>query len=127
MVHAQGIVPTEQVLSQLAPEGQKLPVANRQPTTSPAISSPAASPVRKAESVSPFEADRARKVRGPEPEMSDGPKAQAVGTAVAIEAPENSEDPSRILGYVLNELENAGHKTRASGLETGRVVLTGDG
>ena len=130
MVHAQRILPMEQVLSQLAPEGQKTFAASRQPATAPAISNQSTSPVRKTDSVSPFEADRARKIRGSEPEMSEGPKVQAhagaVGTAVAIEAPENTEDPSRILGYVLNELENAGHKTLASVLETGSVALTGN-
>jgi hypothetical protein len=121
----------EQVLSQLAPEGQKTLATNRQAATpSQAVSNPAAAPVRKTESASPFEADRARKIRSSEPQMSEGPTIQAqsaaAGTAVAVAAPENSDDPSKILGYVLNELENAGHKTLASVLETGSVALTGN-
>jgi DNA polymerase III subunit gamma/tau len=162
MVHAQRILPLEQVLSQLAAEGQKgaSPVvanktaggASRPPveppvrSSSPSISSPVAA--QKTESVSPFEADRTRKTRSTEPEMSSAssiqaqgqpqnqapvhaqtqvqPQATATATAVAVEAPEATGDPGKILGFVISELENAGHSTLAAVLEAGSAVLQND-
>jgi DNA polymerase-3 subunit gamma/tau len=163
MVHAQRILPLEQVLSQLAPEGQKgtspvpaskSPVVTSKPSfappvasvrsSSPSISSSAA--VQKTESVSPFEADRTRKTRSTEPEMSSASsiqaqvqspnqtpvqaqtqvQPQATATAVAVEAPEATGDPGKILGFVISELENAGHSTLAAVLEAGSAVLQND-
>ncbi len=125
MVHAQRILPLEQIMSQLTTEGQPAAaLSTRQ--SAPSLASAPAAPVRKTESVSPFEADRARKLRGPEPEMSDTTKVQAQSTAVAVataEEPEPTGDPMRILGHVLNEMEDAGHKMLAATLETGTAVL----
>src|SRR6266481_2451169 len=160
MVHAQRILPLEQVLSQLMPEGQKgtspvvaskpagaagkPPVAPPVRSSSPSISSSVAA--QKTESVSPFEADRTRKTRGAEPEMSSASsiqaevqsqnqapvqaqtqvQPQATATAVAVEAPEATGDPGKILGFVISELENAGHSTLAAVLEAGSAVLQND-
>jgi DNA polymerase III subunit gamma/tau len=129
MVHAQRILPLEQILSQLASEGQPATPSIRQSAPSASLTSAPSAPVRKPESVSPFEADRARKVRGPEPEMSDTTKVQAQTTASAVgvaEEPEPSGDPMKILGHVLNELEAAGYKMLAAVLETGSAVLQSD-
>jgi DNA polymerase-3 subunit gamma/tau len=159
MVHAQRILPLEQVLSQLAAEGQKgtspvvaskpAGVAGKQPvappvrSSSPSIGSSVAA--QKTESVSPFEADRTRKTRSTEPEMSSSSiqvqaqsqnqapvqaqtqvQPQVTATAVAVEAPEATGDPGKILGFVISELENAGHSTLAAVLEAGSAVLQND-
>ena len=164
MVHAQRILPLEQVLSQLASEGQKgtsTAVASKPsivaskppvaPPIAPVRSSSSSSPsttVQKTESVSPFEADRTRKTRSTEPEMSSAssiqvqaqsqsqapvqaqtqvqPQATATATAVAMEAPEATADPAKILGFVISELENAGNSTLAAVLESGSAVLQND-
>jgi DNA polymerase-3 subunit gamma/tau len=128
LVHAQRILPLEQILSQAARDPQKAPAVTRQPA--PALSAPSGPPSSRQEGrVSPFEADRVRKASGSEPEMSNvpGPRSQTeVITAVAVAEPEAADGPDRILGCVLTELEKAGHKMLASTLESGSAVLKGD-
>jgi DNA polymerase-3 subunit gamma/tau len=153
MVHAQRLLPLEQILSQVAGDSPNTPSAPasrlpasitpsapaRSQVTSSASAAPAAttpastaSP-RTPEVRSPFEADRARKGRAFEPEMSvaEAPQAQAAAaaaTAVALaeveDAPE-SPDAGKILGAVLSALENDGHKMVASTLEEGSVTFSG--
>ncbi|HEY5028978.1 MAG TPA: DNA polymerase III subunit gamma/tau [Candidatus Angelobacter sp.] len=137
LVHAQRILPLEQILSQVAGETHKSPEAQRATSTrsspvaaSASAPSPGAAP-RQQSPVSPFEADRARKDRSFDPEMSGAPAAvqaqtSATATAVAVEEPQTSEDPGTILGHVLAELEKAGHKMLASTLESGSVTLKGN-
>src|SRR5215467_2432461 len=133
LVHAQRMLSLEQILSQVAPEAAKPAESSR---TAPARS-PVAAPVNPAEPggspaqqrghVSPFDADRTRKGRSFDPELSAEPGVQgqtvATATAVAVEELELASDPGVILGHVLAELEKAGHKMLASTLETGSVVL----
>ncbi|MGZ4853966.1 MAG: DNA polymerase III subunit gamma/tau [Candidatus Angelobacter sp.] len=137
LVHAQRILPLEQILSQVASETQKIPEAQRAPAPrpSPVAASPTTPapgvPARQQSQVSPFEADRARKGRSFEPEMSAAPAAvqaqtSATAAAVAVEEPQAIEDPGAILGHVLAELEKAGHKMLASTLESGSVTLKGN-
>jgi DNA polymerase-3 subunit gamma/tau len=141
LVHAQRILPLEQILSQVGAETQRTNEAPRsaaaRPTTSSASSStPASSAAPRQQSpVSPFEADRARKGRSFDPEMSAAPttavqtQTSATATAVAVEEPQaaedpgTTEDPGKIMGHVLTELEKAGHKMLASTLESGSVTL----
>ncbi|HEY1936616.1 MAG TPA: DNA polymerase III subunit gamma/tau [Candidatus Angelobacter sp.] len=143
LVHAQRILPLEQILSQAAGEGQKLPEAQRTAASRPAPASAVAVPSSPAYSggaapkqpsvVSPFEADRARKGRSFDPEMSApavsnaNAQTSATATAVAVEEPppQLTEDAGALLGHVLAELEKAGHKMLASTLESGSVVLQG--
>jgi DNA polymerase-3 subunit gamma/tau len=132
MVHAQRILPLEQVLSQVAEAGPKPFAASRPPVTAgPASSSD--TPVRKTEvSTSPFEADRARKGRSFDPEMSatktNPAGAQPAGAAaVAVaEAPEPTGDAGKILAYVLAELEKAGNDNLISTLQAGTATLQGN-
>ncbi|HXO37967.1 MAG TPA: DNA polymerase III subunit gamma/tau [Candidatus Acidoferrum sp.] len=142
LVHAQRILPLEQILSQAASETQKTPEGQRAPASR--LSSAAASPSapalgapRQQSPVSPFEADRARKGRSFDPEMSAAPTAvqaqtSATATAIAVAEPQATVDPERtedsgtILGHVLAELEKAGHKMLASTLESGSVTLKGN-
>ena len=143
LVHAQRILPLEQILSQVGAETQKATEAPRSAAARPmpstaSSSTPAfgAAP-RQQSPVSPFEADRARKGRSFDPEMSAMPAAaqtqtSATATAVAVEEPqasedpETTEDPGKIMGHVLAELEKAGHKMLASTLESGSVTLKGN-
>jgi len=133
LVHAQRMLPLEQILSQVAPEAAK----PGEPSRPAPARSPVAAPVNPPESgggsaqqrsyVSPFEADRARKERSFDPELSAGHGVQgqalATAAAVAVEEPEPASDPGVILGHVLAELEKAGHKMLASTLESGSVAL----
>lgn len=192
MVHAQRILPLEQILSQMGsgnivaaqlPAAAKpqapasLPARTSAPPAAAAPSSPFASPfsggapsgrpsapARPAEAPpSPFDSDRARKTRIPEPEMSapepprsqtaEPPKMQqataepvagvptaaavtavtASETAIAVlepiaepaETEEVSSDAGGLLGCVITDLENGGHKMVASTLENGSAALTG--
>jgi DNA polymerase-3 subunit gamma/tau len=136
MVHAQRILPLEQILSQVSPEGQpqKTSEAQRSPALrpvpvsagAPAFAAPAA---KQQPAISPFEADRSRK-RSFDSEMSAIPassappqpvtviQTQAVATAIAVAEPEPEPDPSPvaalepsgdagvILGHVVAALEN---------------------
>jgi DNA polymerase III subunit gamma/tau len=123
LVHAQRILPLEQVLSQVA-SGSPSALAGKRPAPSTAASGPAAP---KAESgVSPFQADRARKDRPFDPEMSGGaqPRAASSAAAAVAEAPDPSDDPERILAVVLAELGKTGnHATLATMLEGGSALL----
>ena len=124
LVHAQRILPLEQILSQVAGETQKAGELQKTPavrpasvaSNTPAIGIPAS---RQPGIVSPFEADRARKGRSFDPEMSaavlpspvqEQPAVQmqaaATTTEVAVKEPEASDDAATILGHVLTALEN---------------------
>jgi DNA polymerase III subunit gamma/tau len=145
LVHAQRILPLEQILSQIGNETQRAPATERitaarpVPLSSSSSSAPGAGAAPRQQSpVSPFEADRARKGRSFDPEMSVAPattvqvQTSATATAVAVEEPQTmedsgtTEDPGRMMGHVLAELEKAGHKMLASTLESGSVTLKGN-
>ena len=138
LVHAQRILPLEQILSQAGGSTEKVPEGQRATALRPpaVVASSSASgamggPSARTSAVSPFEADRARKGRSFDPEMSAAPAAtqaqsSAVATAVAVEEPQSTDDPGTILGHVLAELEKAGHKMLASTLESGNVTLQGN-
>ena len=145
MVHAQRLLPLEQILSQVSSD-KPAPAPARQSAAPAARSTPASSPASSSyargseSSVSPFEADRARKTRSFDPEMSaaESPAAAmqaqvatGAATAVALDEaeaeanPEASNDPAVILGAVLAELEKAGHNSPALELEKGTAVVHG--
>jgi len=139
LVHAQRILPLEQILSQVAGESQKTSETQRAPTSRP-TSAAASSTVtpgftgasRQQNPVSPFEADRARKGRSFDPEMSTAPAAaqiqtSATATAVAVEEPQTSEDPGTILGHVVVALEKSpGGDNLASTLAEGSAAIQGN-
>jgi DNA polymerase-3 subunit gamma/tau len=136
LVHAQRILPLEQILSQAAGgtekvlEGQRA-TALRPPAVVASSSVPAAmgGPSARPSTVSPFEADRARKGRSFDPEMSaasSSAQAQtsAAATAVAVEEPHPSEDPGTILGHVVVALEKMpGGDNLASTLAEGAAAI----
>ena len=126
LVHAQRLLPLEQILSQVAPGSPAERTPARQP--SPAASAPPVTAARSTENrVSPFEADRARKGRSYDPEMSAAAPAvaQTQSQAVAVAETEHSFDAGAILGRVVAELENAGHSSPAMILEKGTAVIEG--
>jgi DNA polymerase III subunit gamma/tau len=142
LVHAQRILPLEQVLSQVASGQEPARTASTAASSSSAISSAdhrtrAALPRENTEvgvpsrPSSPLEVDRARKGGRFEPEMSHtavtGDQITSAGGAVAVAVEEPSpapvRDPAMIFGAVLSELEEAGHKMLASTLEQGSVQL----
>lgn len=141
LVHAQRMLPLEQLLSQAAPEtarnAEPLRAAPRPPSASPSqmpASSSPGGPASKQESfVSPFEADRARKGRSFDPEMSAAPQAQAqpqiaaTAAAVAVAEPEPTSDPVTILSHVIAELEKAPRGENLSAtLAEGTVTIQGN-
>jgi DNA polymerase-3 subunit gamma/tau len=133
MVHAQRLLPLEQVLSQVAEAGPKTLGAARQPATAAPVSTSEAASVRKAEvPASPFEADRARKGRSFDPEMSAAktnaadPEAAGAAVVALVEAPEPSSDAGKILSYVLAELEKTGNDNLISTLQAGTATLQGN-
>ena len=126
LVHAQRLLPLEQILSQVAPlpAGNK-PTAIRQQPTVPG--SPANAPAHSSESrVSPFEADRARKTRSQDPEMSAAAAPQMQPQPVAISDAESASDPGTILGRVIAAIEEAGHSSAAMILEKGSARIEGN-
>jgi DNA polymerase-3 subunit gamma/tau len=122
LVHAQRLLPLEQVLSQVGAEAAR-PVAR--PSGGAATVAPMAHSGRKAESQpSPFEADRNRKSRS-EPE-SLATHTPVAATALAVEEPATAVDAARLLGLVIGDLESAGQKMLASTLENATAVLQDD-
>ncbi len=139
LVHAQRILPLEQILSQVGAENQKTPDAQRLPAArpTPVSASSTAAPglsatPRQQSPVSPFEADRARKGRSFDPEMSAAPAAaqiqtSATATAVAVEEPQTSEDPGTVLGHIVVALEKSpGGDNLASTLAEGSAAIQGN-
>jgi DNA polymerase-3 subunit gamma/tau len=134
LVHAQRLLPLEQVLSQVA-EPPKTGSGTRPGTSAPGPGRPPGAPLGKTEGgktesgVSPFAADRARKDRGPEPEMSSPAAGQSQLQAVAVavaRAPEPSDDAKTILGRVIEGLESSGNHNLAATLENASVRLQGN-
>ena len=135
LVHAQRMLPLEQVLSQVSADVPKGVIGAR--ASAAPVPAPQAAPVRQqGNTPSPFEVDRARKNRSFEPEMSTVSKAgmqssAAPAAAVAVADPEEEKqpepvaaaDPGILMGKVLSELENGGHKMLASTLESGALEL----
>jgi DNA polymerase III subunit gamma/tau len=138
LVHAQRILPLEQILSQVGGETQRTPDSQRAPTSRPSslAASPAAASLgapRQQSPVSPFEADRARKGRSFDPEMSATPatvvqaQTSATATAVGVEEPQATEYPGTILGHVVVALEKTqGGDNLASTLAEGVAALQGN-
>jgi DNA polymerase-3 subunit gamma/tau len=154
LVHAQRLLPLEQILSLTGGDQPSARVAEMPRSAAPLrsssplpLSSPATGgPTPKQDFVSPFEADRARKGRSFDPEMSAAPAPPAVesqpvtvmqtqsvatATAVAEPEPEPSPEPSGdagvILGHVVAALENLpGGDNLAATLAEGSALIQGN-
>ena len=130
LVHAQRILPLEQLLSQAAREAPKPAVGPRQAATAAPVANPgAASEPKAGRSSSPFQADRARKDRRFDPEMSVSAVAEpdsTAGAAVAMAEPlEPVTDANSILMRVLAELEKSGNHNLILTLEGGSAEIRG--
>jgi DNA polymerase-3 subunit gamma/tau len=129
MVHAQRILPLEQILSQVSSEsGGRPSAAPRQATPIRNVTSPGTQERKTEPAVSPFAADRARKTRS-EPEMADVMVVRSQTSAIAATAVAEAEftsDPGRLLGHVVAHLESAGHRMVAHLLESGSAVFQND-
>lgn len=126
LVHAQRILPLEQILSQVSTETAKPIPAARQTPTAAASAPPAAQRVPETR-VSPLEADRARKGRTYDPEMSAaGAAPQMQAETVTVSSAEATSDPGTILGRIIAELQQSGHGYSAEILEKATAQLRGD-
>src|SRR5438067_15285 len=114
LLHAQRLLPVEEILSGMEARNAPVPVAGRATPTKPiaAVSSPVAAEEPRRSQPSPFERDRARKSDGPE--MS---AAQQTTAAVAISELESDEPLKAARQRVLAALENGGHRHLASMLQ----------
>jgi DNA polymerase III subunit gamma/tau len=128
MVHAQRLLPLEEILSQVGAPASK-PAEPVTRASAPQV--PAREAARPQERpASPFEVDRARKGRSFDPEMSAGPAVQLEATAPAVlavaESPENPSDAASILGQVLVALEeNPGNHNLVATMEAGHAAIQG--
>jgi len=130
MVHAQRLLPIEELLSETASQKPATPTAGTPapavPVSAPRAAAPASAPPR----VSPFDADRARKSGVPKAEASGSVQGAATAVALAevVEAPRLSAevDINDIRNRVLTDLEEGGHRMLASILERGQWTLQGN-
>src|SRR5207248_2148529 len=136
MVHAQRLLPVEQILSGMGIEPSR--AASSTPsraTAAPRTSEPSRSFQREAPAVSPFESDRNRKSREPqmssEPNANLGPSLVVQGATAAVMAPEpqGSEEAEVSIGEiqarVVGAVEEAGFPSVASLLDGGEWSLAG--
>ncbi len=127
LVHAQRLLPLEQVLSQAGVEAVKPGILSRAASPGATVA-----PTSTEGGASPFEADRTRKTHSSGPESLDTHRVQmqtaATATALAAKGaePAHDDDAARFLGLVITELESGGHKMLASTLETGAAIVQGD-
>ena len=140
MVHAQRLLPVEQILSGVVLEPSKSATApSSRASSSPRPSEPpraaSSSYSREAPSASPFEMDRNRKSR--EPQMSSEPAAnlgptlvvQGATAAVMTPEPQGSEEAEVSIGeiqaLVVGAIEEAGFPSVASLMDGGEWSLAG--
>ncbi len=130
LVHAQRLLPLEQILSETQPAAGA--ARGAEPRTR-AVETGIASAPRSGSSSgpSPLESDRARKSTAPPWESSRTPKAESAhqisaGAAVAVEAAGGEVSPETVRNAVLSALENANFRALASSiLEPGECSLEG--
>jgi DNA polymerase-3 subunit gamma/tau len=127
MVHAQRLLPLEELLSGTEVQAKSAAPARQPsaPTRAPQPAAPAASTSRP----SPFEADRARKSSAPKTEMSSA-KTSAVGIAETVDkssiASTGNLAVETLRERVLAELESASQAVLASMLERGAWSVEGN-
>src|SRR5437763_458724 len=122
LVHAQRLLPVEEILSGMEARSISGSAAIHATPVRPvaAAPSPVAAEGPRRSQPSPFERDRARKSDGPE--MS---AAQQTTAAVAISEPESDEALKAARQRVLAALENGGHRHLASMLQDAEWSIEG--
>jgi DNA polymerase III subunit gamma/tau len=135
MVHAQRLLPVEQILSGVdLPKSSATPARSAAPARASEPTRAASAYTREAPAVSPFEMDRNRKSR--EPQMSAepaqlGPSLVVQGATAAVMAPEpqGSEESELSIGEiqarVVGAVEEAGFPSVANLLDGGEWSLAG--
>src|SRR3954470_19708079 len=134
MVHAQRLLPVEQILSGVEQAKNSAPGRSTAPPRASEPTRAASSFTREAPAVSPFEMDRNRKSR--EPQMSAepatlGPSLVVQGATAAVMTPEpqGSEESELSIGEiqarVVGAVEEAGFPSVASLLDGGEWSLAG--
>jgi DNA polymerase-3 subunit gamma/tau len=135
MVHAQRLLPVEQILSGVdLPKSSATPARSAAPTRASEPTRAASAYTREAPAVSPFEMDRNRKSR--EPQMSAepatlGPSLVVQGATAAVMAPEpqGSQESELSIGEiqatVVGAIEEAGFPSVGSLLDGGEWSLAG--
>ncbi len=136
LVHAQRLVPIEELLSEVAGAPSAGPARAAAPsakvTTLP--SRPAPEPISRGPSdavarrPSPFEADTARKGGTPKSEAAPASPIMTTATAVAVAVEENPAEgePATLAQFqarILTDLENGNMSTLAGRIESGECVL----
>ena len=124
LVHAQRLLPVEEILSGI--EGRTLPAPAGRPEPSP--SSPPATRVEEKTArttpLSPLELDRARKRH--DPEMAGQTRAEESQSAVAVAEFAQQENLTQsVRSRVLAALQTGGHRQLASLLEGGEWSVSG--
>ena len=124
LVHAQRLLPVEQILSGMEARSAPASAAARTAPARPVAAAPspvAAEEPRRAQA-SPFEQDRARKSGGPEMSAAQ----PETGGAVAVSESSENEDAARAARQrVLAALENGGHRHLASMLQDAEWSIEG--
>jgi DNA polymerase III subunit gamma/tau len=130
MVHAQRLLPVEQILSGVdLPKSSATPARSAAPTRASEPTRAASAYTREAPAVSPFEMDRNRKSR--EPQMSAepaqlGPSLVVQGATAAVMAPEPlGSEESELQARVVGAVEEAGFPSVANLLDGGEWSLAG--
>ncbi|MGZ5233742.1 MAG: DNA polymerase III subunit gamma/tau [Burkholderiales bacterium] len=136
LVHAQRLLPIEELLSEAG--SQKPAAAPRSSAPAPSATAPRAmAPSNAPPRVSPFDADRARKSGVPKAEAPGSVQGAATAVAVAeahVEIPAAPLEPAvpsaeadvdDVRNRVLTDLEEGGHRMLASILERGQWTLQG--
>jgi DNA polymerase-3 subunit gamma/tau len=131
LVHAQRILPLEQMLSQVAADSPKSAATPRpapalsQAVTGAPAAAPFASPKKQESFASPFEADRARKGRSFDPEMSDGAPRIDSSSGSSVSISQSSTLTSGATTAVAVALENgepdSANSTQTSSTQTNDV------
>jgi DNA polymerase-3 subunit gamma/tau len=120
LVHAQRLLPIEEMLSGAEPAARAAGEGKPRATVAPARSAPAPEPPPRSRTVSPFEADRARKQSAPKEEMSTSPAAVAVAERTASGA----EGAADVRAAVVGALEQGGQRMVAAMLAAGEWTVT---
>jgi DNA polymerase-3 subunit gamma/tau len=123
MVHAQRLLPLEQLLSNQPLPARPAAAPSNVASSTPKAAAPPSPRAPEAPRLSPFERDRARKT-----EMSTAPivtaTAPAVATAIAVAEPLAEPDPGDLKSQIVAALENT-QRTLAYMLAEGEWALAG--
>ncbi|HSA92666.1 MAG TPA: DNA polymerase III subunit gamma/tau [Terriglobales bacterium] len=120
LVHAQRLLPIEEMLSGAEPAARTPGEGKPRATVAPARSAPSPEPPSRPRTVSPFEADRARKSSTSKEEMS----SSSAPVAVAERSEPGAEGAADVRAAVVGALEQGGQRMVAAMLGAGEWTVT---